>query len=225
METQFIGKLTGLVALGAVVAGLADAPQASAQTASPAAGCFVAPARMSDADVRAFLASPQALLVQFASGGLPLSNQVRALVGSSADTLAPILSLAASANAAQSAAIGAGLGRAARACAATNPEYAALIQETVAASDNTALETAFLAGGNETQTAALGAAGGGSPVSLGGGASAIGGGGAPGGGANGSAGGTSATGAGTSSFSAGGGGSYFSNSDDDDAVSVSRSRP
>ena len=185
---------------------------ASAQTPSPAAGCFVSPARLADADIAAFLASPDALLTQFASGGLPLANQARALAGSSADTLAPLVALATRGNQTQAAAIGAGLARAARACAATNPQYAAQIQDAVAGSDNQALETAFLAGGNETQTAALGGvAGGGSAVT--GGAGAIGGGGTPGGGANGTGGGASSVASGTSSFSVGGGSSYFASED------------
>ncbi len=195
---------------GFVVFGFAGASSANAQTSSPAAGCFVEPARLSNADIGAFLSAPQSLLTQFASGGLPLSNQVRALAGSSSDALAALIGLSANANPNQAAAIGAGLARAARACATVNPEYASQIQDAVAATGNQALETAFLAGGTETQTAALGGlAAGGSPT---GGGGAIGGGGTPGGGANGSLGESTSVGAGTSSFSAGGGSSYFADS-------------
>lgn len=205
MKTRTIAKVSGIVLLGAVASGFVGLSAANAQTATPASGCFVSPAKLSDAEISAFLSSPQSLLTQFASGGLPLANQVRALAGSSADALAPIMALAANANPSQAAAIGAGLARAARACATANPEYAAQIQDAVAATGNRALETAFLAGGNDTQTAALGGlAGGGSPTAAG-----IGGGGTPGGGANGSADGTNSTGSGNSSFGAGAGGSYF----------------
>ncbi|WP_205421293.1 hypothetical protein [Rhizobium terrae] len=229
MFTRSVKKIAGVVVAGTVMSGAIGLSNANAQATAPAAGCFVSPARMADAEIAAFLASPDGLLTQFSSGGLPLSNQARSLAGSSADTLAPLLALAGRGNAAQAAAIGAGLGRAARACAAINPQYASQIQDAVAASGNQALETAFLAGGNDTQTAALGggALGGGGSATTGGGAAAIGGGGTPGGGTNGAAGGAASTGSGTSSFSAGGGGSYYASGDGGSTVirEVSRTTP
>ncbi len=216
MNTRSLKKIAGILVVGTAMSGAISLSGANAQTTTPpAAGCFVAPARMSDADIGAFVAAPDALLAQYSSGGLPLSNQARSLAGSSADTLAPLIALAGKANANQAAAIGAGLARAARACSAVNPDYAAAIQDAVAGSDIQALETAFLAGGNETQTAALGGAlgGGGSPTT--GGAGAIGGGGASGGGSNGAAGTTAATSSGTANFSGGAGGGYYANNSDD----------
>ena len=108
---------------------------------------------------------------------LPLSSRVRALAGSSSATIDAILALVSGANADQKAAIGSGLARAARACAASNPEYAALIQEKVAGANSPELVTAFLAASNEVQTAALGgltggATGGGGAAGIGGGGSA-----------------------------------------------------
>ncbi len=213
MTARSLVRIVGFLLAGTVMSGVVGVSKANAQTASPAAGCFMAPARLADSDVKAFLDSPEVLLTQFSSGGLPLSNQARSLAGSSADTLAPLVALASRANSSQAAAIGAGLARAARACAPINPEYAAQIQDAVAGSNNQAMETAFLAGGNDTQTAALGGGIGGGGSAVTGGAGAIGGGGTPGGGANGAASGSSSVGSGTSSFSAGGGGSYFASED------------
>ena len=206
----FNGKIVCSI-VGSAILGVLAASEVSAQAAPPAAGCFVLPARLSDAEISSFLASPDGLLTQFSSGGLPLSNQVRALAGSSTDTLSRLVALASRASAGQAAAIGAGLARAARACAAVNPQYAAQIQDAVAGAGNQALETAFLAAGNETQTAALGGpTAGGSAVT---GAGAIGGGGTPGGGTNGAAGGASSVGSGVANFSVGGGNTYFADHD------------
>jgi hypothetical protein len=195
MHKVFISNIAGIALVTALVSGIADLPSAHAQSALPTAGCFVAPARMSDAEISAFLAAPESLLSQFSSGGLPLSNQARSLAGSSADALSPLIAIAAKANAGQAAAIGAGLARAARACATVNPEYASRIQDAIADSGNRALETAFLAANSETQTASLG------------------GGGTPGGGSNGGAGTTASTGSGSSSFSSGGGSGYYASED------------
>jgi len=195
MPKFFISNIAGIALATALVSGIADLSSAHAQSALPTAGCFVAPARMSDAEISAFLAAPESLLSQFSSGGLPLSNQARSLAGSSADALSPLIAIAAKANAGQAAAIGAGLARAARACATVNPEYASRIQDAIADSGNRALETAFLAANSETQTASLG------------------GGGTPGGGSNGGAGTTASTGSGSSSFSSGGGSGYYASED------------
>ena len=195
MPKFFISNIAGIALVTALVSGIADLSSAHAQSALPTAGCFVAPARMSDAEISAFLAAPESLLSQFSSGGLPLSNQARSLAGSSADALSPLIAIAAKANAGQAAAIGAGLARAARACATVNPEYASRIQDAIADSGNRALETAFLAANSETQTASLG------------------GGGTPGGGSNGGAGTTASTGSGSSSFSSGGGSGYYASED------------
>jgi hypothetical protein len=185
--------LSGSIAFGAasVSAYAQTVPSAATAAAGAAAGCFVAPAALSPADIGAFVAQPATLLADYPTGGLPLSGRVRGLAGTSADTLAPLVSLLGNANPSQIAAIGAGLARAARACAPINPEYAAQIQEAVAGAGSPIFEAAFLGASADTQTAALGAAG-------------AAGGGAPGAGAIGGAGAGGATGAGVNGTTAAG---------------------
>lgn len=203
------GELAGVVIASGMLVALTGVTTAGAQTSVPTAGCFVEPAKMSNSDIQAFLDAPEALLTRFPSGGLTLSSQVRSLVGSSADSLTRIMTLASKATPAQAAAIGAGLSRVARACVASDPEYVATIQAEIANANLAGLETAFTAGLSETQTAALGgAAGGGSAAA---GASAIGGGGTPGGGVNGEGDGSESTASGVQTFSTRSGSSYFSN--------------
>ncbi len=213
-----IGTALGCLGVSPVFA--QTAPGASATTpaappaqapAGPAAGCFVAPAALSAAEISAFIASPSQLLTDFPTAGLPMANRVRSLAGSSADVLAALTGLVGRANPSQVAAIGAGLARAARACAAINPLYAAQIQEAVA---GTPFETAFLSASAETQTAALGAAGAGAGAG-GAPAGAIGGAGAgtgPGTGLNGTAGAGGGVASGDSAFAANAGSRFFASS-------------
>ncbi|MGA1830101.1 MULTISPECIES: hypothetical protein [Rhizobium] len=182
MRARYINNITKVAAAGAIISAVFGIAGASAQTSAPAAGCFVEPAKLPNADIQAFLDAPDALLTQFPSGGLTLSSQVRSLAGSSADALAPLLALAKQASPSQAAAIGAGLARVARSCVAADPEYVAQIQAAIADVEVAGLETAFTSGLNETQTAALGGGAGGGAAAAGG-ASAIGGGGASDGGA------------------------------------------
>lgn len=187
------------------------ATDASAQT-SAGASCLVAPASLPDSTVQAFLSSPASLLTEFQTGGILMSNRVRALTGTNPSVLTPIIGLANQANPAQVAALGAGLARAAAACAAVQPEFAARIQEEVAETDNAALQTAFAGATPETETAALGAAGAAGAGATG--ASAIGSNGTAGGGVNGTnngaGGGSAGTASGDSAFSAGASNPYFS---------------
>lgn len=142
---------------------------AQAQDA-PKSSCFVAPAKLPDADVQAFLANPQALLEQYSGGGMAMQMRVRALAGSSPATLAALISLAAPAAAesqaqvaalsGQVAGIGGGLGRAARACVVVDPLYAGTIQKSVLESGNQPLIDAFNGANAEAPTAALGGGGG-----------------------------------------------------------------
>ena len=196
----FVAGVLGATVLmsGAVLA--QGAPAASAAETA----CFTGPAKLSDAEVQAFLANPSSLLSEFASGGLPLSTRIRSLAGSNAGTLDPIVGLVNSATPAQVSAIGSGLARAARACETVNPEYAATIQDKVASLDNDALETAFNAASQDVQTAAVGGATGAGGGSVG----AIGGGGTAGGGTAGT-GGDSSAGNSSGSFSVGGGGGSY----------------
>lgn len=192
MRIAYIERMAEIAASAVLLSAVFGLSGANAQTSVPAAGCFVEPAKLPNADIQAFLASPQALLTQFPSGGLTLSSQVRALAGSSADALGPLMALAKEASAPQAAAIGAGLARVARSCVSVDPEYVAQIQAQIAEVDLAGLETAFTAGLNETQTAAIGggAAGGGAAA---GGATGIGGGGVSTGGASSAGDGSSST--------------------------------
>lgn len=205
---SFVASVVGaaVVMSGAVLA--QEAPVTAGQPASAAeTACFTGPAKLSDAEVQAFLAAPASLLSEFPSGGLPLSTRVRSLAGSDAASLDPILALLASATPSQVSSIGSGLARVARACQAINPEYAATIQEKVASLDNDALEVAFQTASQEVQTAAVGGIGGAGGGATGGGG-AIGGGGTAGGGSAGG-GGTSSSGNSSGSFSVGGGGGSY----------------
>jgi hypothetical protein len=222
--TKFAARISGIVAGALAAAILASGAAMAQETAAgqPASAaetaCFSGPAKMSEAQVDAFLATPSSLFSEFPGGGLPLSTRIRSLAGSDARALAPLVGLVASANPQQISAIGAGLARVARACQVVNPEYAATVQENVASLENEALEVAFEAASQDVQTAAVGgtagqggAQGGGA---VGGGGGSVGGGGAIGGG--GSAGGGSVGGGGTSSsgnssgsFSVGGGGGSY----------------
>ena len=193
----------------AMLASSAFVSGASAQETMAPVACFQSPAKLSEGDIAAFLAAPASLLTENPNGGLPLSSRVRALAGSSSSTIDAIFALVSGANADQKAAIGSGLARAARACAASNPEYATLIQEKVAGASSPELVTAFLAASNEVQTAALGGLTGGA---TGGGAAGIGGGGSAGLGTAGLGGDTVYTQGAADGFSASGSGQYFGSS-------------
>ncbi len=184
--------------------GLGTAPAAFAA----ASACFVAPAKLSDDKVAAFMASPSAILTTYAAGGLPMANEVRALAGSSADTLDALIALVSQASSPQKAAIGAGLARAAKACAGVSPDYAALIQEKIAGVNSPELVTAFLSASNDVQTAALGGgATGGAAGGAGGGAGGLGGSAGAGGSFGNGSSGDSSTANTSGSYSSGGGSS------------------
>jgi len=132
----------------------------SAQTAGRAAH-IPSFTKLPDSTIAKFKADPQGLLTTYASAGLPLSTQVRGLVLTDPSLAATLLDVAKSANDAQKSAIGAGMAEAARILAATNPQLAAQIQLAVAQSGLGPLITAFIAGSNATETAAIGGGGGG----------------------------------------------------------------
>lgn len=157
---MFSFRATGLLAI-CTCAYLGLSAGVHAQDA-PGGSCFVAPAKLPDADVQAFLSNPQSLLQQYAVGGMAMQMRVRALAGSNPATLAALISLAAptSDGQAQVAAIGGGLGRAARACVVADPVYAGTIQRSVLESNNQPLIDAFNGANAEAPTAALGGAGG-----------------------------------------------------------------
>lgn len=169
-ETLAAVMVAVFAGLGAPVTAFAqNAPVAapSSQEAKADTSCFLAPAKMSAAEVDAFVANPAKLLADEPSGGLPLSNKVRALAGSSSQAAALMIELSKSATDIQKAAIGAGLSRVVQACASL-PDYAANIQNLVAGLGDPTVIAAFMAASSDVQTAAIGIAGGG----VGGGATA-----------------------------------------------------
>jgi hypothetical protein len=235
MAIFYKARITGMGAALAIAITSVSAGSASAQMAAPAApvapapsatsapvpvpgaaaggGCFQAPAALNSGDIASFMGNPAALLATYPTGGLPLATRARALAGSDINSVDALISAATNANGDQKSAIGAGLARAARACVASNPQYAALIQQKVAASNLADVVTAFLAASNDVQTAALGAAGaagagGGAGAGGAGAAGGIGGGGASNGG-SGAAAGDISTSTSAPSFSAPSGGLFF----------------
>ncbi|WP_157775781.1 hypothetical protein [Hartmannibacter diazotrophicus] len=89
-----------------------------------------------------------------------MSTRVRALVGSSSNTLDPLIALLQSASSLQKSAIGAGMARAAVACEGSHLEYSQQIQEAAASVDDETFLTAFQTAQDDIQTAALGGGGG-----------------------------------------------------------------
>ncbi|MFB2553202.1 hypothetical protein [Ensifer soli] len=132
-----------------------DGPAQSKTGAQAGAGCFAGAARLSGEEVGAFLAAPPALLSGHPDGGILLSARVRALAGSDRRTVDPLLGLVQGATPAQAAAIGAGFARAARACVAADPRYAAALQEKVAGLGDPAVDTAFEAAAGEVRTGSV----------------------------------------------------------------------
>jgi hypothetical protein len=115
--------------------------------------------KLPDSTIAQFKADPQSLLTTYASAGLPLSTRVRSLVLTDPSLVATLIDVAKSGNDAQKSAIGAGLAEAARILAATNPQLATQIKLAVAQSGLGPLITAFIAGSNATETAAIGGGG------------------------------------------------------------------
>ena len=109
--------------------GIAFAMFAGMNSSAFAAACL-GPANLTPVDVSGFTANPAALLDM--SDPLVLSSRVRALVGSSNDALAPVIEQAKKADAAQMAAIGSGLGRAANSCQVSDPQFKLAIEKAVA---------------------------------------------------------------------------------------------
>lgn len=99
-------------------------------TSSAFAAACLGPANLTSVDVTGFTANPAVLLDM--SDPLVLSSRVRALVGSSNDALSPVIEQAKKADAAQMAAIGSGLGRAANSCQVTDPQFKLSIEKAVA---------------------------------------------------------------------------------------------
>ncbi|ARQ11337.1 hypothetical protein NXC12_CH03354 [Rhizobium etli] len=99
-------------------------------TSNAFAAACLGPASLTSVDVSGFTANPALLLDM--SDPLVLSSRVRALVGSSNDALSPVIEQAKKANAAQMAAIGSGLARAANSCQVSDPQFKLIIEKAVA---------------------------------------------------------------------------------------------
>lgn len=127
----------------------------SATDPVPEVTCLATPAKLSDSEIEAFLASPAALLDEHTAGGLPMSNDVRFLAASDSRTLDPLLGLLDDANPSQARGIAAGLARAAFVCGAEEEVYAAIIQARVAEIDNEDFLLAFVEMLGDIQTAAI----------------------------------------------------------------------
>jgi hypothetical protein len=92
----------------------------------------------------AFLASPAQILQQFPGGGA-LTAQVRDLVATDRGALPAAMAMLANADPDQKAAIGAGLGQAARHCLRTDPASEHHIRQAVAEANDRAVAVAFAA--------------------------------------------------------------------------------
>jgi len=140
----FFRCLVSLVAVGYLVIHPGVSPAVAAQLTSQ--------------QVSQFLANPSALLNANPTGGGKLVSQIRDLMLSDPQVLAPIIALLANATDAQKTAIGTGLGDAAQTLVTTNPLLANQIQTALAANgDKLAVAAYQTTVGNE----AIGAAGGG----------------------------------------------------------------
>ena len=109
--------------------GIAVAMFAGMNSNAFAAACL-GPANLTSVDISGFAANPAVLLDM--SDPLILSSRVRALVGTSNDALSPVIEQAKAATAAQMAAIGSGLGRAANSCQVSDPQFKLAIEKAVA---------------------------------------------------------------------------------------------
>jgi hypothetical protein len=142
--TFFFRSLVGLTAVAYLLILPAVSPAVAAQLTSQQVGQF--------------LADPSALLKANPNGGGKLVAQIRDLMLSDPQVLAPIIALLANATDAQKSAIGTGLGDAAQTLVTTNPLLATQIQTALAANgDKLAVAAYQTTVGNE----AIGAAGGG----------------------------------------------------------------
>jgi hypothetical protein len=145
-------KPPAMAAISVVATILAGAMNVSAQTA---AGVSPAPAivKLPNSVIEQFKANPQGLLAAYPAGGLPLSSRARSLVLTDPSLVSVLINVAKAGNAAQQAAIGAGMAEAARILAAIDPQLAAQIQLAIAQSGSEALIMAFVVASNATQTA------------------------------------------------------------------------
>jgi hypothetical protein len=119
------------------------------------AACYPASAKLPDVQIQAFLQNPGELLSVYENGVGNLVGVIRDLVASDNATLPVVIQLLASANPQQRAAIGSGLGIAARICLIPEQAYAGQIQASLAETADTVALTAFVgSAGQVTGTSA-----------------------------------------------------------------------
>lgn len=120
--------------------------------------CFDAAEQLAKDKIESFLKEPDGLLKAHPDAGLPLSNDVRALVGSDDRTLDVVLHLSSKANSNQRAAIAAGLARTIAACGtAQQQDYISRIQTSVAKSGDKTMITAFQQASADIEVSAVNA--------------------------------------------------------------------
>lgn len=125
------------------------------------AGCFASGQGIPSEQVSAFTANPGSILSSSPDGGSVLISKIRDLVGSSPDTLQPVLDLLKNANTDQKKGIGGGLREAHTAC--DGQEFAStILTKLTATGDRVALD-AYLSdsGGDPEVTGSVGGGGGG----------------------------------------------------------------
>jgi len=151
------------IAVGGIVAcgNIASAEQpASTPSAKPDIACLQIPAKLGDSELQSFMSDPKALLTANQVGGLPLSNRIRELAGSSSHAFDKIMELTKEANSSQKAAIASGLARVVFTCGNVGTDatqnYAASIQTSVAGFGDPEFASTFLEASKEVNVASVG---------------------------------------------------------------------
>jgi hypothetical protein len=108
-----------------------------------AAACYQGPQALSEETVNAFLGAPGEMLTKFPEGESELTSQIRDLAASDSATLPSIIDLIKVANRRQQAAIGSGLGMAARMCVCLDQAYGNQIQQAVAGAHSKQVSLAY----------------------------------------------------------------------------------
>lgn len=124
---------------------------------TPAAdvACFASAAKLPGDQLSAFLDKPQQLLIDNPGGGLPMSNRVRSLAGSSKQASDQLMQLVSTANRPQKSAIGSGLGRVVAACKDSNPEFADMITQSVVDSSDVDVLAGFAGANSDVSVASI----------------------------------------------------------------------
>lgn len=140
----------------------------AAGVGSAGAACYAPAQQLPATTVSAFLGNPAQLLSDFPTGGAQMISRVRDLIASNPDALAAIMAQLANANRDQQAAVGSGLGQAARICLRTDQAFATQIQQAIASQGTDAAKNAYAAVNPDVQIGATGGAGAGGGTGVGG---------------------------------------------------------